>query len=111
MDNRGAKETELKIEDGGLRIEDRRLRIEDRRLRIEDRRFNWPRLRTSIFNLRSSIFSFMAWLALSLGIGSTGCGKRNDDPNTLLLAVNAGVEADGLKVAARGYQKERGVRV
>ncbi len=50
------------------------------------------------------------WVLL-IAIGTYGCSGRNDDPNTLLLAVNAGVEADGLKVAARGYQAQRGVRV
>src|SRR6266542_3490916 len=53
------------------------------------------------------------WLGLVLCVvvGCSACGRRADDPNTILLAVNAGVEADGLKAAAREYQKDHRVRV
>jgi len=38
------------------------------------------------------------------------CGRRAND-RELLMAVNAGVEADGLKASAADYEKERGIPI
>ena len=49
---------------------------------------------------------------LLLALLAPGCAREESSAKrALLLAVNAGVEAEGLKLAARDYEKQSGVRV
>jgi multiple sugar transport system substrate-binding protein len=50
------------------------------------------------------------WFLL-LAIVLSGCGRSRNDPNTLLMAVNAGVEAESLKAAVADYQQQKGVKL
>ena len=52
----------------------------------------------------------MCMAALWLAIFSAACG-RGPGQTELTIAVNSGVEGDGLKAAAKDYQAERGVKV
>jgi len=58
------------------------------------------------------------WLVAALVVAlllaallAPGCGRDEAAARSLLLAVNAGVEAEGLKQAARDYERQFGVRV
>ncbi|HEX8174863.1 MAG TPA: ABC transporter substrate-binding protein [Pyrinomonadaceae bacterium] len=48
---------------------------------------------------------------LFVSLLSTSCGQNQGDGKQLTLAVNAGVEGDALKQAARDYEAQTGVRI
>ncbi len=59
---------------------------------------------------RQRVFLSMAALLL-VSVALTSCQGGGEADGRLLIAVNAGVEADGLKQAAKDYSEQFGVRV
>jgi multiple sugar transport system substrate-binding protein len=66
-------------------------------------------MRKRPFRLKTIALAFASTLFILIFLAS--CGQNRGDGKQLTLAVNAGVEGDALKQAARDYEAQTGVRV
>lgn len=66
-------------------------------------------MRKRVLRLKTIKLAFISILFISLL--SASCGRNQGGGKQLTLAVNAGVEGDALKAAARDYEAQTGVRI
>jgi len=69
------------------------------------------KLRPRTNRSRTSIANVLVLVFVVIGVSFPACKNSAQPANKLTLAVNAGVEGDALKQAAREYEAQRGVRV
>ena len=69
------------------------------------------KLRPRTNRSRTPIANALVLLVAVIGVSFPACKNSPQPANKLTLAVNAGVEGDALKQAAREYEAQRGVRV